>query len=117
MHRLAHKVITLSLGVLLTGWTEVPAAADDWSNWRGPQHNGISSERHWGGDWAMCTPHVRWRQQVGTGFSSLAVAAGRVYTMGNSSLLVGTTKKAHDVVYCLDASNGAIAWTYAYEAP
>jgi len=109
--------MTISVGFLLTVWMTVPAAADDWSNWRGPQHNGISSERHWGGDWATCTPRVRWTQAVGTGFSSIAVAEGRLYTLGNSDLVVGKTKKAHDVIYCLDAPSGAILWTRAYEAP
>jgi outer membrane protein assembly factor BamB len=117
MHGLAHIFTTISLGILFAACGTVPAAADDWSNWRGPQHNGISSERHWGGDWATCTPRVRWTQQVGTGFSSLAVAGGRVYTMGNSNLLVGKTQKAHDVISCLDANSGAIFWTCAYEAP
>ncbi len=107
----------ISVLVIVVGLPTVPVAADDWANWRGPRHNGISAERHWGGEWATCTPKVRWTQTVGTGFSSLAVAEGRVYTLGNRELLVGTTKKTHDVVYCLDASSGQILWTYSYEAP
>ncbi|MBN1510003.1 MAG: PQQ-like beta-propeller repeat protein, partial [Sedimentisphaerales bacterium] len=113
----AHRVMAIPVLVLLTGSMAVPAAADDWPHWRGPQHNGISQERHWGGDWATCEPKVCWTQQVGTGFSSIAVANGRLYTMGNSELAVGNAKKAHDVVYCLDASAGEILWTHAYEAP
>jgi hypothetical protein len=67
MHRLAPKFTTISVGILLTVRMAVPAAADDWSHWRGPRHNGISSERHWGGAWATCTPNVRWTQPVGKG--------------------------------------------------
>jgi outer membrane protein assembly factor BamB len=113
----AHKLMTASILVLLTGLMTVHAVADDWPNWRGPDHNGISHERHWGGEWPTCEPRVQWRQEVGTGFSSIAVAGGRIYTMGNRELAIGTTRKAHDVVYCLDANSGEILWTHSYEAP
>lgn len=112
------RFMTISLLALwTTGLMAVHARADDWPHWRGPQHNGISQERHWGGDWATCEPRVRWTQQVGTGFSSLAVAEGRLYTLGNRELVVGGTKKAHDVVFCLDVNTRAVLWTHSYEAP
>jgi len=109
--------MTIPIVVLLMGMMAVRAMAEDWPNWRGPRHNGISLERRWGGDWATCEPRVSWTQQVGTGFSSIAVAKGRLYTMGNGELTVGSTKKAHDKIHCLDADSGAILWTYAYESP
>ena len=112
----AHKFMTILVLVLLIGLMTVHAVADDWPNWRGPQHNGISYELNWGGDWATCEPRVRWMQEVGTGFSSIAVAKGRLYTMGNRELAVGGIKKAHDAIYCLDANSGEILWTHAYEA-
>ena len=112
-----HKYIMIPTLVLGTILLTVPAGAEDWANWRGPRRNGISSERHWGGEWANCTPKVRWTQAVGTGFSSLAVAEGHVYTLGNREVVVGTTRKTRDTVYCLDAATGQIRWSYAYEAP
>ena len=113
----AHKPVTIAVGVLLISLITVRATAGDWPNWRGPHHDGISYERHWGGEWPTCEPKVRWTQEVGTGFSSIAVAKGRVYTLGNRELTVGASKKAHDVVWCLDANNGQVLWTYSYEAP
>ena len=109
-----YNFITIFILALLIAMMTVCAVADDWPNWRGPQHNGISNEVNWGGDWATCEPNVLWERQVGTGFSSIAVADGRLYTMGNSDLKVGRITTAHDVVYCLDADSGEIIWTHAY---
>jgi hypothetical protein len=84
----AYNFITISIVVLLIALMPVRSEADDWPNWRGPQHNGISDETDWIGDWPAFEPVILWEQQVGTGFSSIAVADGRVYTMGNSTRMV-----------------------------
>jgi outer membrane protein assembly factor BamB len=46
---------------------------------------------------------------VGTGFSSVAVGDGRVYTMGNDA--------QRDTVFCFDANSGAQVWKYSYASP
>ena len=46
------------------------ALADDWPNWRGPWHDGVSREKGWTPNFSK----VAWRAQVGVGFSSFAVA-------------------------------------------
>lgn len=112
----AHISAMIAVGALLISLTAAHAAADDWPNWRGPHHDGISHEQHWGGEWPTCEPNVVWTAQVGTGFSSIAVAKGRLYTMGNRELTVGTSKRAHDIVSCFDANDGEPLWTSAYEA-
>jgi outer membrane protein assembly factor BamB len=85
------------------------ASADDWPRWRGPNHNGISAETRWLDSWPKGGPTVAWRSAVGTGFASVAVSRGRLYTLGN-------TDNA-DTVYCLDAATGQPLWKHAYEAP
>jgi outer membrane protein assembly factor BamB len=100
---------TLSL-ILLAGLMAVRATASDWPIFRGPNHNGISDERHWGEDWANCTMKVRWTKPVGLGASAVSVVGGRVYTMGN------ILNKETDTVYCLDAGTGAEIWRYSYPA-
>ncbi|TFG45501.1 MAG: hypothetical protein E4H40_08215, partial [Candidatus Brocadiia bacterium] len=52
---------------------------------------------------------VLWKTGVGTGFSSMSVVNGRVYTMGNI--------KDTDIVYCLDAKTGKEIWKYSYPSP
>src|ERR1043165_8395297 len=73
------------------------ARADDWPQWRGPNRNGISRETGWQAQWSS-PPTKLWQAGVGVGYSSEAVANGRLYTMGN----VDET----DYVYCLDANSG-----------
>jgi len=104
--RSAYNTITISALLLFTALMTVCAMADDWPNWRGPQHNGISYELDWGGDWETCEPNVLWERQVGTGFSSIAVAEGWLYTMGNTNNT--------DKVSCLDANSGRILWAHEY---
>lgn len=84
------------------------AAAEDWPNWRGPRYDGISRETDWDADWPGSGPRQLWTTRVGIGFSSLTVAAGRVYTLG--------WKDGQDTVWCLDAETGRELWRYSYPA-
>ncbi len=106
------------------GWTATLAviflvvcassSADDWPNYRGPEHNGISSETGWRSDWGDAGPTILWRASVGKGSSAVSIAAGRAYTMGNDS---GTEGEEMDSVFCLDAETGKIVWKRSYPCP
>ncbi len=124
----AHNFIMISTLYLLIALMTVCAVADDWPNWRGPHHNGISSEPNWIGDEPAYEPVILWEQEVGTGFSSMVVADGRLYTMGNSERTIeihdggGRTGVSHvtkqmDEVFCLDPNTGDILWVHAYQSP
>jgi outer membrane protein assembly factor BamB len=112
----AYGFATISLLILMVGLMPIHAMADDWPIFHGPRHNGISPERHWGEDWANCSLKVKWTAAVGMGSSTVTVASGRLYTMGNSQILIGTAKKDCDVIYCLDAISGSSLWNYSYPA-
>lgn len=86
------------------------AAGADWPNWRGPTHDGISTETGWTTNWPAGGPKVLWKASLGVGFSSFTVADGRVYTMGN-------LKKTTDVVWCFDAETGEVVWKHTYACP
>jgi outer membrane protein assembly factor BamB len=79
-----------------------------WNRWRGPHFNGMSHETDWIPEFPREGPKMLWRQKIGVGFSSLAIANERVYTMGN--------KNDHDVVTCIDAETGKIIWNTGYLA-
>ncbi|MEN6574813.1 MAG: PQQ-binding-like beta-propeller repeat protein [Phycisphaerales bacterium] len=111
-----YRLTMMSFLILMGALMPVHVMASDWPIFRGPQHNGISSERHWGEDWANCSLKVRWTKTVGMGSSTVAVADGRLHTMGNSQLLVGSARRDCDVVYCLDAASGVPLWSYSYPA-
>ena len=81
--------------------------AGDWPQWRGPDRNGISSEKV-SAVWPVEGPKGLWQASVGTGFSSISVSQGRVYTMGN------TTNQ--DTIWCFDANTGKPLWHHSYAA-
>ncbi|VGO21763.1 PQQ-binding-like beta-propeller repeat protein [Pontiella sulfatireligans] len=81
----------------------VNVCADDWFIWRGPNANGISSETGWNPESAKKI----WTKELGTGYSSVSIKDGKLYTMGHN--------KGEDTVFCLDAKTGAPIWDYTYD--
>jgi outer membrane protein assembly factor BamB len=81
----------------------------EWPNWRGPDYNGISRETEWDPNWGEEGPKKLWKASVGTGFSTVTVAYGRVFTMGNVDDV--------DIVSCLDANTGKRVWRHQYVCP
>jgi outer membrane protein assembly factor BamB len=82
------------------------ARAADWPHWRGPNRDGISAETRLLSQWPVSGPRRVWSVQVGDGYSSAAVAGGKLYTIGN--------RGNRDTVYCFNAATGAPMWNYAY---
>jgi len=109
-------VVVLGLNISLIGTSPYStAAAADWPNYRGPNHNGITSETDWSANWSASGPKQLWKEPVGIGFSSITVSNGRVFTMGNTGKK--GVKKEHDMVFCLDADTGEEIWKYIYPCP
>ncbi len=84
------------------------AAAAEWPNWRGPNHNGISTEKGWLTDWPKEGLKELWKAELGLSHSSVAVMAGKVYTMGRDA--------EQDTVLGLNADTGATVWKHSYPA-
>src|SRR5262249_54558302 len=89
-----------------------PDRAGDWPQWRGPQRNGICSETGLLKEWPKGGPRLLWDSRkvnggpsVGTGFSSLAVAGGKIFTQGDRS-----GRDGGGYVFCLDADSGKEVW-------
>lgn len=78
-----------------------PLEAADWPCFRGPNHDGISSDTGLGFDFANPPPPL-WERAVGSGFSSFAVVGGKVYTCG--------TVGEQQVLFCLNEADGAVVW-------
>ncbi|MCE9605563.1 MAG: PQQ-like beta-propeller repeat protein [Planctomycetia bacterium] len=83
-----------------------PPATIDWPGFRGPNRNGISTETEWLKQWPAEGPKRLWSAQVGLGYSSVAVADGKAYTLGN--------RDGNETVYCFDAATGRELWKYSY---
>jgi len=108
----------LSLLLVFVAGMSFAASAADWPNWRGPSKNGISLDTHWSVDWPVGGPKVLWQKEIGIGFSSMTVSAGRVYAMGNTGTKGDKQEESHaDVVYCFDARTGSEIWRHVYLTP
>jgi outer membrane protein assembly factor BamB len=93
------------------------ARADDWPQYRGPHRDGVSKETGWRTDWPQEGLSVLWKASVGKGYSTVASADGRVYTMG----LLPRTADANDdsleeTVSCLHAQTGKLLWRHSYSS-
>jgi outer membrane protein assembly factor BamB len=56
---------------------------NDWPQWRGPNRDGVSAETRLLTDWPEDGPPLLWTAKgLGSGMSSVAIAGGRIYTMG-----------------------------------
>src|SRR4051794_24938748 len=53
--------------------------ADDWPQWLGPQRDGVWRETGIMQKFPIGGPPVKWRTDIGAGYSGPAVADGRVY--------------------------------------
>jgi outer membrane protein assembly factor BamB len=97
---------SLSLGVL------VPAmlSGADWPQWRGPERTAICIEKGLLKEWPKDGPRLLWDakkvnggKSVGTGFSSMSITQGKIFTMGDRNPDGGC-------VFCLDAKTGKELW-------
>jgi outer membrane protein assembly factor BamB len=92
-----------TLALILTLFSTTLVFADDWPQWRGPDRDGISKEKSLLTEWPEGGPDLLWKAKgLGVGFSSLAVAKGRIFTLGDLD----------DGSYAitLDEKNGNLIW-------
>ena len=74
----------------------------DWPGWRGPNHDAIAIEKGLLQEWSEAGPPLLWTAGgLGGGFSSIAIAGGRIYTTGK--------RKEGTCIVCLDLS-GKEVW-------
>jgi outer membrane protein assembly factor BamB len=75
----------------------------EWPQFRGPNRDNISREPGLLSQWPEGGPELAWKQSgLGQGYSSVAVAQGKVYTMGN--------RNDEEFLIALDAQDGSELW-------
>jgi outer membrane protein assembly factor BamB len=77
--------------------------ADDWPQWRGPNRDGLSPETGLLSSWPAGGPPLVWKAAgLGTGYSTVTVSGGRIFTLG----------AGRDIEYlvALDAGTGKELW-------
>src|SRR5687768_9594377 len=102
MNRCARHLALLVAGV--TAFAGSPTSAADWPQWRGPDRNGISKETGLLEKWPEGGPPLAWKiTGLGTGHSSISVANGRIFTLGDGS--------DGSYVRALDEKSGKPLWS------
>jgi outer membrane protein assembly factor BamB len=92
-----------ALAALLAGASVTIQALDDWPQWRGPRRDGVSAERGLLKTWPQSGPPLAWKATgAGQGYSSFAVAGGRLYTLG--------ARENREHVIAFDAASGKRLW-------
>ena len=81
--------------------------AEDWLARRGPTSSGMSRESDWTVLWPESGPPLRWRVNVGIGFSSVTTQGNRLFTIGNID--------NQESILCLDTRSGKTIWQHTYE--
>jgi outer membrane protein assembly factor BamB len=78
--------LTLPLCLLLALTSTVIAAGSDWPQWRGPNHDGISTEKGLLKAWPSDGPPLAWQiKGLGRGMASVSITGGRIFTQGAAS--------------------------------
>ncbi|HZS08701.1 MAG TPA: PQQ-binding-like beta-propeller repeat protein [Blastocatellia bacterium] len=89
--------------------TLASAQSADWAQWGGPNRNFKSAATGLAVNWPAAGPRRLWSRSLGDGYSAIAVAGGRLFTMYR--------KGEQEVVVALDSQTGRTLWEYAYDAP
>ncbi|MBI1760604.1 MAG: PQQ-binding-like beta-propeller repeat protein [Acidobacteria bacterium] len=98
--------------LLCLGWLGLKVTAQtsaDWAQWGGPERNFKSAATGLAANWPATGPRKLWSRALGDGYSSIAVAGGRLFTMYR--------KGEQEVAIALDAATGKTLWEYGYDAP
>ncbi len=70
--------------VLILTLTAALASAADWPQFRGPNRDGISTEKGLLQEWPEAGPPLAWKMTgLGRGYASISIAGGKIFTMGD----------------------------------
>jgi outer membrane protein assembly factor BamB len=83
----------------------LPVFGMDWPQWRGPNRDGVSTEKGLLQDWPADGPKLLWKiEDAGSGYSTPAVVGQQLYLLGNDGL-------ENESVRALSVSDGKTIWT------
>lgn len=83
------------------------ASAQEWTQWRGPARDGFVSAKNAPDAWPESFKRI-WRVEIGEGYSSPVVAAGRVF--------VHTRRDPEEIVAAFNLADGKLVWEQKYQA-
>lgn len=82
-------------------------SAQEWTQWRGPARDGSVSAKNAPAAWPESLTQS-WRVEIGEGYSSPVVAAGRVFVHGR--------RDPEEIVAGINLADGKVIWQQKYQA-
>ena len=105
------RSLVVGCGLLVAALVPTTAAAPgNWPQWRGPNRDGVSTEKGLLGAWPTGGPSLAWKTSgLGRGFSSVSVANGRVFSMGD--------RDKRQFVLAYSETDGKELWAIPFASP
>lgn len=98
------RAMAVAVGILLT--LAVPARAENWPQWRGPNFDGSSPEANLPATWSTADG-VRWAAPLpGPGSATPAIWGDRVFVSSTDTATSGV------LAMCLSAADGKVLWKH-----
>jgi outer membrane protein assembly factor BamB len=122
----AHRALRLLLPTnALLVLSVCPVLGDDWPQWLGPRRDSVWRETGIVARFPAAGLPVQWRTAVAGGYAGPAVSGNRVFLMDyvrQEEALINdpgarTRLNGQERLLCLDATDGRVLWTYAYDRP
>jgi len=93
----------MCVALAVSGLSVAAEPTKGWPTWRGPHRDGISKETGLLTKWPEGGPKLLWQVKgLGRGFSSVAIAGGRIFTMGD--------RRRSTSILALDLATGKELW-------
>ncbi len=103
------KLISIFLNATALLVLIIPANANDWTEWRGPARDGVSSEKNLPTSWSPSGENLAWKVPYG-GRSAPIVMNGRVYLQNTA----GKGADEQERVMCFNADTGQLLWEHKF---
>src|SRR3954447_4645424 len=105
IHRVLQCATSCGLMLVLAGLVN---GGDSWPTFRGPQRTAVAPDKGLLTKWPEGGPKLVWKAVgAGRGYSSLAIVAGRVYTLGDAP---STAADQDEYLVCFNQANGKQLW-------
>ena len=103
------KLLSIFLYTLLPVFLITSVSANDWTEWRGPARDGVSSEKNLPVKWSPTGESLAWKAPYG-GRSAPIVMGDRVFLQNS----VGKGETLQERVLALDANTGKLIWEHRF---
>jgi len=100
-------ILALALAIFAVAAAASDPSNKDWPQWGGPTGDFQVLSEGLAETWPQDGPPRLWSRQLGDGYSTILVAAGRLYTMYR--------RDGKEAVVCLDAKTGKTVWETPYD--